>query len=153
MFVIDQRTNPMENPPDIIIQVDESGNITKVLSNHPIKYVVQHIYSRSGGEGLLLRQPKEQSFLGTYKAMLREIGHAPPPSKEFDAAAMLKLVCENSMLEKAFQKYHYRVDSTTRAIAHSGKVEPPVSKIMKTFYNAFVIADPKLMDAYINVQK
>lgn len=136
--------------PDIVIRLDDDGRIVEVLSTLPITYATVEAGHIPGKQ---LSTVKEQDFLGSYKQILVKLG-LNEPSSEFDFVFMFTLCHQNPLLKKALEKTGYSVDADDVAfVKASTSINHKLVKELKTLYNAFVKADKKLMEQYLNLQK
>lgn len=140
--------------PDIIIRLSDDGRIAEILSTLPIKIQTIEENPIEGGQKYVFNEVACQDVLGTHSELLAYLG-SKEPIREFNAIFMFAACCEAPILRSAVKKAGYGVDFGTLKDLKNGenKLTAPFIKALQTIFNAFVVADPKLMDLYLKVQK
>jgi hypothetical protein len=128
---------------DLVIETWPDGRLKRVLSTLPITYAL--------AVESALSEPHKEDFLGTNQQVLFELG-LRQPSREFDASFVMTLVQSNKLLRNAFEKYGYTCSPEIVANAKAGGLNGNAVKILKTLYNAFILADKDLEAQYLKIQ-
>lgn len=140
--------------PDIIIVLDDNGQVESVVSNHHLTYeIVPRSTLKADRQVADLLLPKQADFVGTYRQMLMHLGVTPPPRKEFDCETVIRLAKENKFLANVLARFGFELNAAVQALASTpDRLNEPLVKALRALYNSFIATDPKLMGRYIEIQ-